>query len=446
MHATSVEGPKGRILLGNLIEFFSDPPRFLTRLQREYGDIARFRMGNRDVYALFDPELIGQVYLGQHDKFIKNRAFWNNVKEIFGDGLLTNEGASWKRQRRIAAPAFQPRSIATYFDQMVALTEARLASWAPNARLNAHDEMMLLTADIVAHALFGAATGSHGTVLLETIQRIEHMIPQRMKRPFRFLNQLPLPSNQRYRRAAKTIEAEIFACIEEHEQQADAQRNTLLQHLMNARYDDGSKMSRKQLRDEVLNVFLAGHDTTAITLSWSFYLLATHPEAEQTLCAEIEAVLGDGPFSYDQFKSLTFARQVIQESLRLYPAAHVMGREAIEPVQLGDYQLPKGCTVLISPYVMHRLEKYFDDAEQFKPERWTDAFSKSLPRHVFIAFGGGPRVCIGEHFSMMEAIVILVTVYRRFHLQYEGDEPPAYFASITLPPRDGMPMRAQPRH
>lgn len=445
MHATDVAGPEGRFLVGNLIEFFNDPPQFLSQLQRHYGDVVRFRMGRRQVYALFDPELIGQVYIGQHDKFIKNRAFWNNVREIFGNGLLTNEGESWKRQRRIAAPAFQPRSIATYFEQMVALTEARLAEWPENETFNAHDEMMLLTADIVAHALFGAATGEHGARLLETIQQIEHMIPVRMKRPFNVLNRLPLPSNQRYRRAVQIIEEEIFAFIEEHEQQRDSERNTLLQHLMNARYDDGSRMSRQQLRDEVLNVFLAGHDTTAITLSWSFYLLSQHPEAARKLQEELDAVLGDGPFTYDKLPRLTFTKQVIQESLRLYPAAHVMGRETTEPVQVGDYSLPKGCTVLISPYVMHRLEKYFPEADKFKPERWTETFTKSLPRHVFVAFGGGPRVCIGEHFSMMEAMVILALVYRRFDVHYAGHGAPAYFASITLPPRDGMPVQVQAR-
>ncbi|MDX1452994.1 MAG: cytochrome P450 [Oleiphilaceae bacterium] len=441
----TINGPKGRFVFGNLFDYVADAPQFLSGLQHSYGDIALFHLGRQPFYAVFDPELIGQVYVGQHEKFIKNRRFWDNVREIFGKGLITNEGESWKRQRKIAAPSFQPKSIARYVESMVTIADHYLDQWPLGKTLNAHDQMMLLTADIVAKALFGATTGDHGKKLLSAIQEIEHIVPRRVARPFRFLNRLPLPSNIRYKALVKEIEQEVFAFIEEHEREGDAGRSTLLQHLMNARYEDGSRMSHQQLRDEIINVFLAGHDTTAITLSWAYYLISMHPEVEARMVAELDQVLGGAPPTVETLRELTYTKQVIQECLRLYPAAPVMGREALQDVQLGTYTIPKGSAVLISPYVMHRLERYFDEPDKFKPERWTEAFQKSLPRHVFIAFGGGPRVCIGEHFSMMEAMVILCRVYQRFKLRYVGKPNPRYFVSITLPPRDGMPIEVTPR-
>ncbi len=444
MKNDTIPGPRGHWLFRSLFDYFRDPPRFLMQMRQEYGDIAHFKFFIKDAYVIFDPQLIGEVYITQNSKFIKNRLFWNSVKEIFGKGLLTNEGDSWKKQRKIAAPSFQPKNIANYFNFMVELTDEMLGQWQPGDTIKAHEEMMLLTADIVAKALFDSTTKGRGQKLLEAIIEIEHMIPRRVSRPHPIIHRLPLPSNRRYKQLVNIIEQEILSFIDEHDS-VDHERNTLLKHLMDATYEDGSKMSRKQLRDEVINVFLAGHDTTAITLSWSFYALSKHPEIQRKLVKELRDVLGASLPTMEKFKDLKYTRQVILESLRLYPAAYVMGRESTEDVQLGNHRIPKGAAVLISPYVMHRMPEYFDEPEAFKPERWTEEFKKALPKHVYIAFGGGPRVCIGEHFSMMEAVIILAMVYQRFSLKYEGEDPPEYFASVTLPPKHGMPVQLIPQ-
>jgi len=435
---------KGLPVLGSLLELYADPRLFFEKLQRNYGDIVRFKMANFDSIAIFDPELIGEVFVSKHQDYVKNRVFWDNVKEVFGNGLLTNEGQPWKKQRKLASPSFRPKSVATYIDSMITLSNAEVATWSDGSKIDVHEKMMGLTANIISKIIFNTTTGDKGKLLLDTITELEHLIPLRLKRLHPIIHRLPLRTNRRYKHLIETLESEIMAFIHDA-QESDSDYPTLLSNLMNAKYEDGSTMSEKQLRDEVMTVFLAGHDSTAITLSATFYLLSQHPDIETQMVTEIQQVLSDGPLSAEHIERLVFTKKVIKESMRLMPAIWAVGREAICDTQLGPYKITKGTTIYISTYLMQRLSKYFDNPEQFNPARWTDEFTANLPKHVYSPFGGGPRICIGEHLSMLEAMIILVNVYKTVTLTYEDSEPPEYFAGPVLTPKNGMPMRVSKR-
>lgn len=432
-------GPKGHWLLGSLGPYSSEPIAFLQAQTERYGDFVHFKLVNNDAYSITDPELIREVYLNQHTCFVKNRFFWGHVTEIFGRGLLTNEGESWKVQRKLAAPAFQRRSISCYMDCMIDFTQSMLDDWEEGEQRSLHDEMMRVTADIAAKTLFDKSLEQGGQRILEAVHRIEEQIPIRLRRPFFFLDKLPLKNNRIYRENLNILDQEIHAFIEA-ETRAPEPSNTLLSMLMSARYEDGSGMSRQQLRDEVISIFLAGHDTTAISLSWTAYLLSQHPEIKARMLQEIDTVLGGRQPGFDDLAQLKFTRHVLKESMRLYPAAYMTGRDVYEDVELGGYTLRKGAMVFISPAVMHRLPQYFPEPDVFNPDRW-DSLDERALRFVYIPFGGGPRVCIGEHFSMMEAMTLLSMIYQRFDLQYAGKAPEGAMLSATMVPRQGMPMR-----
>ncbi len=439
MVKTSAPRHKGLPILGSLLELYSDPQNFFQQLHKDYGDVVRFNMVNFDSIAIFDPKLIGEVLVSKHHDYSKNRIFWDNVKEVFGNGLLTNEGESWKTQRKLASPSFRPKSVATYIDSMISLSDLEVSSWINGSRIDIHDKMMGLTANIIAKIIFNTTTGDKGQTLLEALKELEHLILSRIKRPHPFIHKLPLPSNKRYQNLIDVIESEVMGFIDESKE-SDSEYPTLLSNLMRAKYEDGSSMSNKQLRDEIMTIFLAGHDTTAITLSSTFYLLSQHNEVERKMLREIDYVLNGEALTADKLDKLTYTKKVIKESMRLMPVVWAIGREAERDTQLGPYKIHKGTTVYICQYLMQRLDKYFESPKKFDPERWTDEFTANLPKYVYSPFGGGPRVCIGEHLSMLEAIIILVTVYRKFKLVYEEKAPPEYFAGAVLTPKRGMPM------
>lgn len=431
-------GPKGHWLLGSLRPYSLEPIEFLQEQTERYGAFVHFKLVHNDAYCLTDPELIREVYLNQHSKFVKNRFFWGHVTEIFGRGLLTNEGESWKVQRKLAAPAFQRRSISCYMECMRDFTEAMLNGWQDGEKRSLHDEMMRVTADIAAKTLFDKSLDQGGQRILEAVHRIEEQIPIRLRRPFFFIDKLPLKNNRIYHENLNILDEEIHAFIEA-EAQSSTPSNTLLSMLMSARYEDGSGMSRQQLRDEVISIFLAGHDTTAISLSWTAYLLSGHPDIKERMLSEIDTVLDGRSPSFEDLAQLRFTRNVLKESMRLYPAAYMTGRDAYEDVDIGGYTIRKGSMVFISPAVMHRLPEYFPEPDVFNPDRW-DTIDERALRFVYIPFGGGPRVCIGEHFSMMEAMTLLSMIYQRFDLQYAGKAPEGAMLSATMVPRQGMPM------
>jgi cytochrome P450 len=439
-------GPRGRPLVGNLPEFGKDVIGFFERCARDYGDIVSLRLGRWPAVFLNHPDYFEAVLLANNKNFIKHTFFWRHVTEIFGRGLVTNEGAPWLRQRRLMQPAFHREKIAGYGRTMVEHTERMLAEWDAAARgeRDLHDAMMGLTMGIATRTLFGTDVAPDETAAIgAAFDDAVVEIARRFRRPVKIPDWLPLPSNRRYAAAVRTLDRLVYDTVAAKKR--DGGGDDLLTMLMDARDEDGSAMDLRQIRDEAVTIFLAGHETTAIALSWTFHLVARHPAVEAKLLDEIRGVLRERPATAADVPLLPYAGHVVNESMRLFPPAYAFGREAVGPCEIGGYAIPAGTTIFISPWVAHRDPRWFDDPLAFRPERWENDLAKRLPRFAFLPFGGGPRVCIGNAFAMMEAVLILVSVLRRYGVRSVPGREPRPFASITLRPDGGMPMLVERR-
>jgi cytochrome P450 len=434
-------GPRGGPVLGSLPAFAADVLGFLMRCTREYGDTVLVHLPGHDVFVLNRPEDIEEVLLTQRTNFVKHRFFWRHVTAIFGNGLLTSEGDFWLRQRRLAAPAFHPDRIASYGGVMTAYADRQARTWKDGETRDIHADMMRVTMEIVSKTLFDVEVEKDVDEIGRSFDLVIREIAKRFRRPVKIADWIPLPGNLRYRRGVALLDRLVARVLAER-RAAPGDRGDLLSMLMAARDEDGRPMSDRQLRDELITLFLAGHETTAIALSWTLFLLARNPGVEETLRREIaEAVGGRLPSAAD-LPGLRYAEAVVKESLRLYPPAYVVGRESLEDCVVGGYDMAAGTTVYFAPWVLHRDPRHFPQPEAFRPERWLDGSAAKLPKYVYVPFGGGPRVCIGERFAMMEGVLVLVTILRRFRLEMAGPDP-VPFPSITLRPDGGPIMRVR---
>jgi cytochrome P450 len=431
-------GPKGHLLLGNLPEFGADVLGFFASTARAHGDIAWVPLATRPAYLISHPDLIESVLVANHQNFIKHSFFWRHVGAIFGSGLLTSEGSLWRRQRRLAQPAFHRDRIAAYGEVMIAYTERMLDGWRDGETREVHEDLMHLTLLIVAKVLFDADVARDVKSVGEALDMAMKEIASRFRRPFRIPDMLPLPGNIRYRRAVKRLDDVVYRIIAAH--RARAGSGDLVDLLMQARDDDGNAMTDVQLRDEAITIMLAGHETTALALSWTLALLATHPEADVALRSELDEVLGDRPPTVADIPRLRYTEMVIMEGMRLYPPAYAFGREALAACDIGGYRIPAGATVFIAPWVMHRDPRYFDRPLEFDPTRWAGDAAKQLPRFAYFPFGGGPRICIGNRFALMEAVLLLASIARRFGMRLDPACRLVPFPSITLRPAHGVRM------
>ena len=403
-----------------------------------------FRLGAWPAVLLSHPDDVECVLVGAHEDFVKNRFFWRQVTAIFGKGLLTNEGEDWLRHRRIAAPTFATRRVNDFADTMVRLTSEMLDTWTPGEVRNAHADMMSLTLRIAAKTLFDASVEEDVAAMDDALNDIAGEITARFSRPFVIPDAVPLPGHIRYNRALRRIETIVMRIIAERRRRP-GDRGDLLSALMRARYDDGQLLPDKQLRDEAVTMLLAGHETTALALSWTIHLLSQHPAVDERLSAEVHTVLGSRLPNAEDLARLTYTGQVVIEAMRLYPPAWLIGRETVKDCEIGGYHVPSGTTVFVSPWITHRDPRFFDDPVSFRPGRWTPEFIRQLPRFAYMPFGGGPRICIGKSFALMEANLILAAMVQRFRFQWSGDRPITPSPSITLRPKGGVPVRLQER-
>ena len=437
-------GPKPHFLFGNLIEFGRDVLGFFSSSASQYGDVVSLRLGRAPGCLINHPALFEYVLLTNNRNFIKHTFFWKHVTDIFGKGLVTNEGASWLRQRRLAQPAFHRDRIAGYGETMVSYTERMLEDWRAGQTIDLHHEMMELTMQIVSRTLFGVdIEGDTAREVGAAFDDALEVVDARFRRPVKIPEFLPLPGNIRYRRAVRKLDHLVYRFIEARRRDPG---DDLLSMLMAARdEDDGSAMDDRQLRDEAVTIFLAGHETTALVLCWTLYLLATHPDEEAKLAAELRSILGERTPSVSDLPQLKWTTHVVEESMRLYPPAYAFGREALNDCEIGGYHIEKGTTVFLSPWVIHRDARFFEDPAEFRPQRWENDFAKRLPRFAYLPFGGGPRICIGNSFAMMEATLLLSTILQRFKLTLVPGQRIEPHPSITLRPRYGMHMTLHAR-
>jgi cytochrome P450 len=430
-------GPKGHLIGNNLREYANDPLGFLSSCAREYGDVVKLRLMGQTFYLLSHPDLIEYVLVDNNRNFTKTRILRRN-RRLLGEGLLTSEGEFWRRQRRLAQPAFHRKRVAAYGEVMVAFAERSLEGWWDGQTIDVHEEMMRLTLEIVAKCLFDTDVGTEAKDVGRAMKvALEDFSSQR--RLIRIPKRIPTPHNVRFEMAARRLDR-IVATIIEERRKSEEDRGDLLSMLMFAEDDSGERMTDEQLRDEVMTLLLAGHETTANALSWTFWLLSLNVEVGAKLAEELKRVLGGRAPTIEDLSNLPYAERVLKESIRLYPPAWVMGREAIGECEVGGHRMPAGTTALVSQWVVHRDPRYHDDPERFFPERWTAEYEEGLPRFAYFPFGGGPRQCIGASFAMTEARLILATVAQRYRMELAAGQRVEPYASVTLRPEKGIRM------
>jgi cytochrome P450 len=435
-------GPRGDLLLGSTFDYLRDPMGFVHGAMQEYGDVVWLRLGNLRTYLISHPEYIEYVLRGHADNFMKDRLTrW--LIPLLGEGLLTSEGSFWRRQRRLAQPAFQHSQIERYAAVMVEQTERMLETWRPGEVRDTHEDLMRLTLGIVARTLFDAELSGDAETVGQSLEVVMNhfMSPMRW---FRFLDYLPIPSSRRYWRAIGRLDTIVYGIIQAHRAEG-RDRGDLLSRLLAARDEENRGMTDRQLRDEIVTLVLAGHETTALALFYVFYLLAQSPQAEERMAAELRAVIPDRPPTVADVPNLKYTEWVVREAMRLYPPAWGIAREALDDCEIGGYHVPKGTQIFMTQWLVHRDGRWFDDPDVFRPDRWDHELIKRLPRCAYFPFGDGPRVCIGNHFAMMEAVLILATIARRYRLHIEPRQTLELLPSITLRPKHGLRMRLQAR-
>jgi cytochrome P450 len=429
-------------LIGNIPLANRDPLALFSTWAREFGDIFHYRAGWVHVYFLNHPALIESVLVTQHQNFMKERVM-RNSRWFFGDGLLTSEGAHWLRQRRLSQPAFHRERIASYASTITDDAAQMLAEWKDGDVRDVHQEMMHLTVKIVAKVLFNVDVAEECRKISTSLDALmEQTAGGRMMLPpaLRFLL---WPLFSRLRRAVSHLDETVYGIIAQRRAAGDG--GDLLSMLLAARDEDGSSMTDRELRDEAMAFLLAGHETTALALSWTWYLLSQHPEAEHRLHEELQQVLGGRAPEVADLPRLTYTESVVKESMRLYPPAWGMGRSPIRPCEVGGYRVLPGASVVMSQWVMHRDPRYFADPERFDPARWSTERVQKLPKFVYFPFGGGPRVCIGAGFAIMEATLLLAAIAQKFQLRLVPGHPVVPLPSFTLRPKYGIRMKLEER-
>jgi len=443
--STSPPGPRGLPLLGSIADFGRDQLGFFTRCQRDYGDIVATNFAGWPTLVVSDMDAIERILVTEQHRFTKNSLVWRQTRALFGDGLLTSEGELWRRQRSLAAPAFAPRNLANYVPSIVAIAEDVIGAWREGEVFDMHERMMGLSLEVAAKTLFDSPVRDDVQVIDHALNDILRELEARIKRPVLLPDGFPLPGHIRYRRGIAAVEAVVQRMIAERRARSEAPRCDFLSRLMAAQDADGLRMSDHQLRDEAITLLLAGHETTALVLSWAFYLLGQNATVADRIAAEVEDLANGRSLDAGDIDKLRLTEATLIETMRVYPPSWVIGRESIEPFEIGGFEFPAGVTIFISQWVIHRDERHYDHPDVFEPNRWLEGRRHSLPRFAYMPFGGGPRVCIGQRFAMMEAALMLATIVRRFRIEWVGDRPIVPQPSITLRPRGGVRVRVTRR-
>jgi cytochrome P450 len=440
-------GPKGLPIVGVAFELRRDPLALLRRVAREYGDITSIRVPRGSRILLNHPDFIEQILVVQQAKFHKSTITKQVTERMLGQGLLISEGDFWRRQRRLAQPAFHRGRINEYAAPMVEIAQAHIHDWRDGESRDVAHAMTALTLDIAVRTLFGTTLPGEAEQVGRAMTFLMRHELGRQRSPFRVPANWRTPRNLRAQREVEFLDSLVYRIIEERRAQSSSNHHDdLLSMLMAAMDEDGSQMTPKQLRDETMTLFLAGHETTALTLSWTWYLLSQNPAAETRLEEELRGVLGGRTPEVADLMRLPYLQAVLTEVLRLYPPAYILARTSIAPCTIGGYDIPVGTTVLMSQWVMHRDERWFEDPDSFRPERWLDRLAERLPAGVYLPFGDGPRRCIGQGFALLEAALVIGTIAQRFRFRLVPGHTVVPEPLVTLRPRNGIRMTLHARN
>ena len=426
---------------GLLADMRQDQLRFYLRMA-QIGDIVRFQFGPIVAHAVFHPDYVKHVLQDNNHNY-RRSIFMDRLKPVFGEGLFTSNGAHWRRQRRLAQPAFHRQRIAAFAALMTAATQAMLERWeaARGQSINLLFELNHLTHDITGKALFGTDMSQGASEVEQAITSLLEHFNDRYENAFSVPEILPTVRNYRFWQAIRTLEKVAYRVITERRRNGQ-DTGDLLSMLLSARDEEtGAGMSDKQLRDEVITFLGGGTETTAVSLAWTWYLLSGHPTIEHTLRTELSEVLDGRIPTIHDIPHLPYTRMVIEEALRLYPPAWLTSRNAVNSDEIDGYPIPARSLILVSPYVTHRHPAFWEEPDRFDPERFTPERVAQRRRYAYFPFGGGPRRCIGDEFALLEAQLILATVVQKYRLHREQPVQPR--PMLSLLPNNGVPMRLQ---
>ena len=435
-------GPKGEPLFGSSRQYSDDPLGFVTDVERAYSGIARFDMGPTETYLITDPAAIESVLVGDSGRYRKPEFQADALGELLGNGLLLSEGESWQKQRKLANPAFSMGRLARFDDRIAGHTESLLEDWEAGQQRDIEAEMTRVTIDVITDLMLG--TDLEDRQIEHLRENLEPIGQQFEPDPLRFAlpGWVPMPGDREYESAVAAVDGIVDEIIERRRgtEGDEGGPMDLLSVLLRAQNE--GEQSDEQLRDEVVTMLLAGHDTTALTLTYTWYLLSEHPEKRARVHEEADAV--EGMPTMDDVREFEYIEWAINEAMRLYPPVYTLFREPREDVELLGYEVPAGATLMVPQWAVHRSPTHWDDPETYRPERWHPDNSEGRPRFAYFPFGGGPRHCIGKHLAKLEAQIILAVIAKRFELAYTG-EALQLRPSLTIHPADGMEMRLEER-
>jgi cytochrome P450 len=434
----AARAPRGHPLWGHAREFDRDQLTYVSWLAREFGDVVPLRLSPYRVVLFNHPDLIEQVLVAKQRAFIKGCVV-HRLGEVLGRGLITSDGELWRSQRRLIQPDFHRERIERHAAMMADHAERLIDGWQDGQEREIQQDMLRLTLGIICKSVFGIDVDEDTTEIGQAVSVALEAVRGRGSGPGSAVASVaPMPGRLRFWRAKRQLEELIDRIVRERGQIGDG--GDLVSLLLAARYEDGRAMSSRQVRDEVMTIVLAGHETTTVALTWAWYLLAGHPQVEARLQAEVEAVLGDRLPALSDLPRLVYTNQVVSEVLRLYPPIWALAREAIQDVEIGGHPLRKGDVALCSQWAMHRDQRYFERPDAFEPERWSDGLEQRLPRFAYFPFGGGSRQCLGKVFATMELPLLLATIVRRFRLTLAPGQVIAPRAGVTVRPTTGFRM------
>lgn len=458
MASSSIPGPRGRALLEDLQQMQTNPLALLYKNAQEYGDFIYYPLGILNVFLINHPDIIQHILQLNHRNYSKDTFQYNLLSSITGDGLLTSNGEFWLRQRRLVQPAFHRSRIITFGPLIIDSTQSMLARWELLSRtgqqLDVDAEMMQLTLAIVGKALFSIDLTDQATELTRATLIVLDYIVHRARHPISLPPGFPTARNRQFKSALNQLDKAVFSIINYRRQarkdarSSSIEQSDLLDLLLNARDEQsGTGMTDQQLRDEVITLLIAGHETVASALTWTWYLLSQNPSSADRLRAELTQVLGEQVPTEEDLPNLPFTRMVFEEALRLYPPAWMISRRALseDTIVCGEtYSIPANALVIMSPYIIQRHPAYWESPELFDPLRFTPEKIPNRPHFAYIPFGGGPRLCIGDSFARFEAQLIIASIAQRFRLDLVGDPPVAAEPLVTLRPLHGLSMRISP--
>jgi cytochrome P450 len=457
--SSSIEYPPGphSVLPNKLLrKFIHNPLKTLMDITYTYGDICHFNLGRQHVYLVNNPHYIEDILIRNYKNFIKSRGL-QVTKRLLGEGLVTSEGEYHDCQRRLIQPAFHPSRIKGYGDIMTNDAIQMVQKWKDGMTLDIHKEMMHVTMTIISKAVLGSDIKSEGDEVGDSLLTCMEYI-NRLRMPFgELIERIPiLPINKGFQRAKKRLDSIVFNMIREHRDSESKQvlQPDLLYTLLQVQDTEAGigGMTDIQLRDEVMTIFLAGHETTSNALTWTFYLLSQNPTVGDRMYDELRSVLGENESSdssrnptVQDISKLVYTEKVLRESMRLYPPAWTIGRQAINDYKVDKYVIPAGSIILMSQYVMHRNQNYYSDPDIFYPDRWTKEAKLQMPRFSYFPFGGGIRSCVGEPFAWLEGILLLATICKQWKMHHDANHKVELKPLITLRPKYGMRMKLERR-